>query len=124
MNLYTRASFIGIVITTLLILTTGQSILAQKPPVIKISSDGIIRLPEQEEIKNTYLLDVSELNFENEDQLISFLKDKHQDSYLLRASSTPKTAVMVLKIPDQTGRSKQEWRDKIIKESSQKPLKK
>lgn len=114
--------YFKISLTALLLFSFQLTIHAQTPPVIKVSNDGIIRLPEHQAVQNTYYLDVSHLDFQNDDDLIAFVKDKYGDSYLLRASSNPKTVIMVLKIPENPGRTKEQWRDKIMKESTIKPL--
>ena len=114
--------FLKISLTALLFVLLLPETNAQNFPVIKVEADGVIRLPENQALQTTYYLDVSHLNLKSSDELIAFIKDKYGDSYLLRAGSTPKTAIMVLKIPENPNRSKEQWREKVMKESTTKPL--
>lgn len=114
--------YFKISIAALMLFAMQLEVHAQTPTIIKLNEDGVIRLPEHQAIQKTYYLDVSHLNFQNDDELIAFVKDKYGESYLLRASSNPKTVIMVLKIPENPSRTKEQWRDKVMKESTLKPL--
>lgn len=108
----------------LLLILFAEISQGQKAPYAKLTQSGVIILPTDRPLSETYILDMASLQFNSDDDLIKFLSTRSQDLYLMRSRSSKNEGVLVLQTSSKPEWGIQQWNEFFVREGKNKPLSK
>lgn len=70
--------------------------IAQTPPLANLSGDGILQLPANLPLSDSYYFDLSQYQFGSDDEMTDFLSNKSGDNYIVRALPHLQRGILML----------------------------
>lgn len=110
----------------LFVLTLGfssQMAMAQSSvPNAIINENGIIQIPTDIEIKSSYFIDLSGFNFENEEAMTAFLKERECELFVFRANPSQNKGILMLQKKRHPEWSAEQWNAVLAEKLAANPL--
>ena len=77
----------------------------------EITEKGIIQLPENKPLSNSYEFNISDLNFETETEAVAFFREFSFDGFFIRPVFHKNLAIVYLQIAENPSRTIADWNE-------------
>jgi hypothetical protein len=101
---------------------SGFSAQAQDLPKATVCEQGVISLPENQNLAPVYVIDLSGLTFSSTQEMVAFCSTFNTEEFILRANPDKNEAVLMLQTKGRTDWSVQEWNGLFQTKCEAKPL--
>ena len=99
-----------LVLFLLLTFLIGSPIWAQSNTTkAELTENGIIQLPENEPLSNSYEINISDLNFQSEAEAVAFFSNYNGDGFFMRPVFHKNIAIVYLQLKENPEWSVAEW---------------
>jgi len=102
--------------------TSAQSSLLGSPAAT-ISVSGIVTLPADQDLNGKYIIDISQFNFQTEEEMVAFFSDKSGDNYVIRPIAHENMAVLHLQCSKHPAWNCADWNSHLQAAMTANPIK-
>lgn len=100
------------------------SVAQAEPPMASLTQAGIVQLPAGEPLSETYLIDVSHMDFGSDQQMVAFFAERITDDYIVRAIPQSNQAFLALNVKKNANWTVAQWNARLAQVMAAKPIKK
>jgi len=95
---------------------------AQELVQVSISPTGVLQLPVNASPNDAFKIDVSNLNFASEQEMIQYFNQKCGDNHIFRAVANENAAILHLQTKRQPNWTQSDWNAYLLTETTSKPI--
>ena len=100
----------------------GLSVDAQSLPVATLNNEGILSLPTDQAVADTYGFDASQFTFESEAELFKFFDALNNDTFLIRVNPETMEGRLMLRTKNRSTWSVEQWNEALRERCEARPI--
>jgi hypothetical protein len=91
----------------------GLTVDAQSLPVATLNNEGVLSLPADQALADTYGFDASQFAFESEAQLFQFFDALNNDTFLIRVNPETMEGRLMLRLKNRNNWTVEQWNEAL-----------
>ena len=100
----------------------GLSVDAQSLPVAALNNEGVISLPTDQAVADTYGFDASQFTFESEAELFKFFDALNNDTFLIRVNPETMEGRLMLRTKNRSTWGVEQWNEALRERCEARPI--
>lgn len=95
---------------------------AQSLHVAELDDQGVIQLPSNQPVANTYVFDASDMSFENDAALFRFFDGLNNDVFLIRVNPETMEGRLMLRAKNRSAWDVEQWNNALRERCEARPI--